>query len=449
MKLAVDSLAALDTAMQAGAYSDYIYMYPPRQAYRKLEPESLEIRSTVKQALEERNDINLYVHVPFCAQICRFCNLYTTAIHDGEIYSEYVDRVISELDGYASADVLPASPRWRTLYFGGGTPSALPLDLLGVLLSAIRNRFDIRDVEETAIEVAPETVTADYLEGLRSLGFDRVSVGFQSTSSAELRSIGRSYSAEKQVEIAATAMKLGFRNLCLDLIFGLPGQDERSWRHSLQSVIAMRPHTICCYQWTSRPNTGFQRMGLDRPPGPELRNLYYVACRQLEEAGYIQETHVRWISNGGGYLQKQYHWGLQNLLGLGAGARSYFWKVDLRNGYSLKSRQSALQTYLKTTGIGWETTLEGYLMPEDERRRKAVILGIHSLDREWFRNLFGTDVQELFPNEINGLKQRNLIEVSSDSIKLTRKGAAHRDLIVQLFFSARARELTQEWRYDE
>ena len=163
MKLAVDSLAALDTAMQAGAYSDYIYMYPPRQAYRKLEPESLEIRSTVKQALEERNDINLYVHVPFCAQICRFCNLYTTAIHDGEIYSEYVDRVISELDGYASADVLPASPRPRPLDSGGDTVSA-PLDLLGVLLSAIRNRFDIRDVEKTAIEVAPETVTADYLE---------------------------------------------------------------------------------------------------------------------------------------------------------------------------------------------------------------------------------------------------------------------------------------------
>jgi oxygen-independent coproporphyrinogen-3 oxidase len=449
MKLTVDSLAALDRAIQAGAYSDYIYMYPPRQAYRKLDSESLEIRSTVRQALEERNDINLYVHVPFCAQICRFCNLYTTAIHDSEIYSEYVDRVISEVEGYASANIVPASPRWRTLYFGGGTPSALPLDLLGALLSAIRSRFDIRDIEETAIEVAPETVTADYLEGLRGLGFDRVSMGFQSTSSAELRSIGRSYSADKQAEIAATAIGLGFRNLCLDLIFGLPGQDERSWRNSLQSVIAMRPHTICCYQWTSRPNTGFQRMGLDRPPGPELRNLYYIACRELEEAGYTQETHVRWISDGGGYLQKQYHWGLQNLLGLGAGARSYFWNVDLRNGYSLKNRKSALQTYIKTKGIGWEATPEGYPMPEDERRRKAVILGLHSLDRGWFRNLFGIDARDLFSDEINGLEQRSLVEVSTDSIKLTRKGTAYRDLVVQLFFSTRARELTREWRYDE
>src|ERR1017187_5857146 len=127
MKLTVDSLAALDRAIQAGAYSDYIYMYPPRQAYRKLDSESLEIRSTVRQALEERNDINLYVHVPFCAQICRFCNLYTTAIHDIDIYKQYVDRVILEVEAYTSAEILPASPRWRTLYFGGGTPSALPL----------------------------------------------------------------------------------------------------------------------------------------------------------------------------------------------------------------------------------------------------------------------------------------------------------------------------------
>src|SRR6202021_2926453 len=109
---------------------------------------------------------------------------------------------------------------------------------------------------------------------------------------------------------------------------------------------------------------------------------YYIACQELERAGYAQETHVRWISDGGGYLQKEYHWGLQSLLGLGAGARSYFWDVDLRNGYSLKTRQTALKTYLNSTGLGWQASPQGYLMPEEERQRKAVILGIHSLDRE-------------------------------------------------------------------
>jgi oxygen-independent coproporphyrinogen III oxidase len=449
MELPVDSLASLDTAMAAGRYSDYIYMYPPRQAYRQLDMKFPTIRAMVRRALAARNDINLYVHVPFCAQICRFCNLYTTAIRDGDIYRQYTDRVIGEAEAYADSDMLPVAPRWRTLYFGGGTPSALPLDLLDGLLSALRNRLSVDHVEETAIEVAPETVTIEYLKGLRVLGFDRVSMGFQSTSPVEIRSIGRSYSTEKQAEIAEAAMKLGFRNLCLDLIFGLPGQDQRSWQRSLKSVIAMHPHTICCYQWTSRPNTGFQRMGLHRPAGDDMRELYYSACRELEHAGYMQETHVRWISDGGGYLQKQYHWGLQNLLGLGAGARSYFWNVDLRNGYSIKIRRNALEAYLKSGGVGWQAAPEGYQMCADERQRKAIILGIHSLGREWFKNLFGVDPLALFPGEIQGLEQRKLIEVTRERICLTGKGRANRDLIVQLFFSDTARTLTREWTYDE
>lgn len=449
MKLSVYDLPTLDKAIEGGEYSDYIYMYPPRQTYRALDRETAHISKLVRSSLQVNRDINLYVHVPFCAQICRFCNLYTTSIRNGNIYAQYVNRVISEVDAYQSTGILPSNPRWRTLYLGGGTPSALPLELLDTLMSALRTRFAINEIEETAIEVAPETITSDYLKSLRELGFDRVSMGFQSTSPTEIRSIGRSYSVERQVDIAAAAIDLGFRNLCLDLIFGLPGQDDRSWRQSLSAVIAMKPHTICCYQWTARPNTGFSRMGAQRPPGSEMRKLYYIAARELSKAGYIQETHVRWVLGGGGYLQKQYHWGLQTLLGLGAGARSYFWTVDLRNGYSLKDRRQALQTYLNSTGLGWQSAPEGFVMPENERRRKAVVLGIHSLDRHWFEELFGDDVASLFPDEISGLQQRRLIDVSRDRISLTETGQAHRDLVVQLFFSEAVRRLVQEWRYDE
>jgi oxygen-independent coproporphyrinogen-3 oxidase len=448
MRLSVESLDTLDAAIAAGEYSDYLYMYPPRQAYRRLGDLS-RASDMVRAALHSRSDVNLYIHVPFCAQICRFCNLYTTSVRDGDTYTQYAERVQAEARAYASSDLLPGRVRWRTLYFGGGTPSALPIELLGKLLSGVRDSLAITDVEELAIEVSPETVTPEYLRGLRALGFDRISMGFQTASPAEIRLIGRSYPVAKQADIARLTMDLGFRNLCLDLIFGLPGQDKRSWVDSLRSVIAMRPHTICCYQWTSRPNTGFGRMGLHAPSGPEMRELYHLACGELHEAGYTQETHVRWIGDGGGYLQKKYHWGLQNLLGLGAGARSYFWDIDLRNGYSLKARKTALESYLGTDGIGWRTPLEGYEMSDDERRRKAVVLGIHALDRGWFTRTFGADVTAFFPNEIDGLRQRGLLQVTDDQISLSGKGMAHRDLTVQLFFSDKARGLTREWNYDE
>lgn len=448
MKLSVHSLDTLDAAMAAGEYPDYLYMYPPRQAYRRLDDRS---RATgkVQASLCSRTDINLYIHVPFCAQICRFCNLYTTPVRGGDIFTRYADRVVAEAHAYASSGLLPSTLRWRTVYFGGGTPSALPIELLAKLLSNVRSILAVADIEELAIEVSPETITDEYLRGLRAIGFDRISMGFQTTSAAEMRQIGRSYEVARQADIANITMDLGFSNLCLDLIFGLPGQSKRSWTESLRSVIAMRPHTICCYQWTSRPNTGFARMGLHKPVGPDMRELYYLAVKELKEAGYAQETHVRWVSGGGGYLQKKYHWGLQNLLGLGAGARSYLWDIDLRNGYSLKNRMTALESYLGSEGIGWQSTLEGYEMSDGERRRKAVVLGLHDLNRGWFARTFGEDVTDLFPDEISGLHHRGLIEISDDRVSLTDKGMAHRDLVVQLFFSDEVRRLAREWDYEE
>lgn len=296
MRLPVEDLGTLDAAITAGEYPDYVYMYPPRQAYRRLGDLS-RASSMARSSLHERPDINLYIHIPFCAQICRFCNLYATSVRDASVHKQYADRVSAEARAYAGSGLLPAAVRWRTLYFGGGTPSALPIELLGDLLSDVRGSLAIDDVEELAIEVSPETVTPQYLGELREIGFDRISMGFQTTSPAEMRAIGRSYSLAKQRDIAGLTMDLGFRNLCLDLIFGLPGQDKQSWAESLQAVIAMRPHTICCYQWTSRPNTGFGRMGLHAPSGPEMRQLYYLACSELKEAGYEQETHVRWVSD--------------------------------------------------------------------------------------------------------------------------------------------------------
>lgn len=449
MLLRVSDPTSLEAAIRSDHYSDYIYMYPPRQAYRRLLASKEVLVESVKRSLAAKNDINLYIHIPFCAQICRFCNLYTTSIHDVSIYEQYIARVLREAESHMEYGLIPHNVRWQTLYLGGGTPSALPLATLERLVSGLRTCFSITQIEETAIEVAPETITGEYLIGLRSLGFDRVSMGLQSTSAREVRSIGRSYPLSKQADITRKMMELGFRNVCLDLIFGLPGQDELSWRTSVQAVLNMNPHTICCYQWTSRPHTGFDRMGFEKPSGSLLRTLYHIACSELEEAGYIQETHVRWARAGGGYLQKQYHWGLGTVLGLGAGARSYLWERDLRNGYSIQDRHVTLSTYLSSQGLGWPMFLEGFEMSDDERIRKAVVLGLHYLRRRWFRETFGKDVMSIFGREIKTLHLRGLVEITDEVIALTRKGMAYRDEIVQLFFSDRVRRLTLGWNYDE
>lgn len=449
MRLPVTDLASLDRVIDQDYYSDYIYMYPPRQAYRGLPRAPIDARSSLRRSLICADCPNLYIHVPFCAQICRFCNLYTTTLRSGSVIEEYVNRVVAEASAYASEMIREPGINWRTLYFGGGTPSALPLDQIEKLLVEVKRALSVSDLEETAIEVAPEVATVEYLEGLRRLGFDRVSMGFQSTADAELRLIGRSYPVHQQAELVSASQALGFRNLCLDLIFGLPEQTNASWLASLRSVTKMRPQTICCYQWTQRPHTGFARMGFSRPSGKLLRSMYAMACRELSEAGYAQETHVRWRLEGGGYLQKQYHWGLGTLLGLGAGARTYSWEIDLRNGYSVRNRRQPLEAYLQSSGLGWDGEPDGFVMTPDERMRKAVILNIHDLDRNWFAKLFDMDVMEIFGGDLTGLEERALLNISSEAVRLTARGLAHRDSVVQLFFSDHVRKLSEEWTYAE
>lgn len=435
--------------MERDEYADYVYMYPPRQAYRRLSATPSELARGVRDSLHREPRLNVYVHVPFCAQICRFCNLYTTAVHAEPVHRRYVDRLCAEIDTYAQSDLVPAGVTWSTVYFGGGTPSVLSPEQLSTVVDALASRLGCADYEELALEVSPETVDADYVRQLREVGFQRVSMGLQTTVPTELLSIGRRYPAGHRREVVEAALSAGFANVCLDLIFGLPGQTLESWSDSLQDVVELNPQTVCAYAWTSRPHTGYGKLGLARPDGTILRRMFRLADDVLTGAGYTRESHVRWVRGEGGYLQKKYHWGMRNLLGLGAGARSYLWDVDLRNGYSLARRTTALDKYLRADGFGWSGEPDGYWMSDDERRRKAVVLGVHDLDRAWYRRTFGVDPVELFGDTLDALRQRDLVDVSDARVRLTERGVAYRDLVVQLFFSPAARGLTESWTYDE
>lgn len=449
MDLPVRDLATLDIAIGRRDYGNYVYMYPPRQAYRQLEESVPDLSQVVLKSINRFPDANAYLHIPFCAQICRFCNLYTTTVSDTSVHSRYVRRMLDEIETYFEMRTSPVD--WKTIYFGGGTPSALATEDLAVLATAIRaGTSDDAIPEELATEVSPETVDASYIRELRDVGFDRISIGLQTRSRDELALIGRSYAVDRQLEIVQAVKDARFGNLCLDLIFGLPGQSLSTWKKSLQETINFDPETICAYAWTARPYTGFGKLNSPRPDGNTLQTMFRAADEVLQEAGYRRETHVRWVKRNGGYLQKKYHWGLSTLVGFGAGARSYLDGIDLRSGYSVRNRRSPLNAYLESCGFGWITSPYGYLMNDDEQRRKAVILGLHDFDNKSYEARFGSSVEQDFGVELfEGLWARDLLTVSQGRMSLTDRGMGYRDLIVQLFFSAEARNRTEGFNYDE
>jgi oxygen-independent coproporphyrinogen III oxidase len=447
MRVVLDQPDGLGNCIEQEQIADYVYMYPPRQAYRPLDPAEA-LRSSFR-SLDKSNDLNLYFHFPFCKQICAFCNLFSTVERDEDKFEVYLDYVLKELDTFAKH---VAGKKIETLYLGGGTPSLLSPHLFERLFIFLRERtgVDVSQVSEVALEVAPDTVEEEKFKRYREIGINRVNLGVQSLSPGELHVIGRRYGCSTPLHALDIVQRIGFDNICVDLIYGLFGQTMESWQSSVMEVLEREPETICAYALTLRPVTGFSARGYRHVDGASQLAKYDFARETLVTAGYRQETHVRYIKQGkGGYLQKANHWRLQNVLGIGAGARSYLWEGDFRSGYSVRRRKEALHHYMARvaqTGYGFA---DGFLMTDDERRRKAVILGLLHLDRQWYVDMFGDDPLDDFPEQFAELSRLDLVTCDKRLVMLTAKGVRHRDLIVQSFFSEKVRELLATFDYVE
>lgn len=424
---------------------DYVYMYPPRQTYRSFG--TADVLPLIVSSLERSDSLNLYVHFPFCRQTCAFCNLFTVVSRDESLFETYTACLERETAYYGR---WIQGKRIGTVYIGGGTPSLLPTRLLARLLRYLQDciGFDISRVDEVSLEVSPETVDYEKLCALRDLGINRVNIGMQSAADEELHLIGRRYGSSTPLRALEIAQGVGFRNVCVDLIYGLQGQTFDSWRASLEAVLRFGPDTVCAYPLTLRPVTGFSEKGYRFVSAQDQYTKYDYARARLTADGYHQETHVRYVKNQrGGYLQKSNHWSLQNVLGLGAGARSYLWHCDYRNGYGARNRMRVLNRYMenvRSLGHGRE---DGFVMDEDERRRKAVILGLIDLNRAWFGKLFGADPVEVFPLELGIFSELGLLEQQGEHFRLASRGVRHRDVLVQALFSERVRALVKDFDY--
>jgi oxygen-independent coproporphyrinogen III oxidase len=427
---------------------DYIYMYPPRQAYYPVSRDWLEGLITTSLQRTAAQPLNLYLHFPFCRQICGFCNLYSVVARPGEQFAEYVDVLGREMRRHAR---LTTGRQIDTIYLGGGTPSILPARELDSCLSHVENAFRTSRsrVAEVAIEVAPDTVDLAKLRELAGIGINRINLGLQTTSDTGLHEIGRRHGFASAKQVIYDAMTCGFDNVCIDLIYGLPGQSVDDWRAIVEDVLAFGAPTICAYPLTLRPGTGFAHKAITLSGADQYRK-YEIARDLLRAAGYLQETHVRYVVPArGGYRQKRNHWAGQDVLGIGAGARGYLRDCDYRNGYSIRRRRTALEAYYAQQAAEDWTATSGFCLGDDERMRRRVILGLLDLDRDRFRAEFGADVLDIFGEQISRLAGLGLLAVENDRVWLTESGRKYRDLLVQLFFSREVWKRIADFDYVE
>src|SRR3954471_5155848 len=268
----------------------------------------------------------LYVHIPFCFHKCHYCDFYSITRQTEDRMSRFVDLILDEATLWTANPARPL-PRPRTVFFGGGTPSLLPVPHMRRLILGLREQFEFDRLEEWTIECNPATVSAEYLAMLRELGVDRLSFGAQSFDRAELQTLERHHDPDdvpRSIELARAA---GFDRLNLDLIYAVPGQTLDSWAHSLDATLSLGTSHVSCYGLTYEPNTPMavkKRLGLLRATEESLELEMFRHARAATAAKGLPAYEIsNYASPGEECRHNLVYWTGGDYLGLGPSAASH------------------------------------------------------------------------------------------------------------------------------
>lgn len=265
--------------------------------------------------------LGLYIHIPFCKAKCIYCDFYS------------LPRAEERMDAYGAA-LLRRFAAWQdkcaaytvdTVYFGGGTPSYLGQERLSRLLAGIFAHFHVEEDAEITLEANPDSAQdVSALRALREAGFNRISLGMQSSQDAELKRIGRIHTHEETVRAVATARAAGFDNLSLDLIYGLPQQTADGWMENLRAAAALSPEHLSCYGLKVEEGTPLAAMTVSLPDDEAQSEMYLAAVDFLAGAGYGQYEISNFCRAGRESRHNARYWALSEYLGFGCGAHSDF-----------------------------------------------------------------------------------------------------------------------------
>jgi len=326
--------------------------------------------------MNPRHDgIGLYLHIPFCERRCRFCAFFTSG-HRDERGAAFVADLIKEIERAGDAGLVRGRPV-ETLYFGGGTPTALSPEQLLAVLGHCRRRFDIAPGAEIAIEANPAGVDAPALRALRDGGITRVSFGAQSFDDAELDAAGTPHRAGDIAKAVRAAREAGIATVNLDLMYGLPGQSPARWLANLDAAIALAPDHLSFYGLTIEEGTQFYRDREDGrltlPDEDAMADLYQMGRERLGTAGYLQYEVSNFARPGHVCRHNLGYWTDREWLGLGPSAHSYL------DGDRF-SNVASLSEYHRLVEGGVAPVAEREKGTPELRVREAVAFGLRTVE---------------------------------------------------------------------
>ncbi|WP_034641537.1 coproporphyrinogen-III oxidase family protein, partial [Desulfovibrio inopinatus] len=441
----------LGDSISKGEIPPYLYCYPPRSSYRELKSPLTwdEIwEEDKKNSLTD--ELNLYIHVPFCRYKCGYCNLYTVVSRDQDLYDAYIDAVVKQLFRY---EKVLQSRTLRTVYFGGGTPTLLSRQNFLSLFTALSTIYPNwrNSSYEVCLEATPDSIAddPDFLNFLIDNGVTRVNMGVQSLDSSELKQAGRgNANVETIVKAFEIVNKSPLPNLSVDLINGFAGQTDELWKSSVDALISFAPQTISTYFLTVRPDALFAQTGAySYHRDPALYNRYDYARKTILSAGYIPETNIRYKQQGrGGYIQKCLQFHGVPYLGIGAGARTYTNTVDYLLNTDTQPSLDKVKKYISDIDNGIETVSVGFEYNDEERIRKRLVLDLFDLDLQQLEPYNWESHKDLFTPILDAAEHHGLLQrVGATRLQLTPKGYKYRDNLSWLFCSPKVVDADHEF----
>lgn len=274
-------------------------------------------------ARKDKKPLGIYVHVPFCRSKCQYCDFYSLTTKDDRLLDGYLDAVCAHIR--ESGELCPGY-EVDTIYFGGGTPSYFGADGIAAILSAIRKSFDVAYAAEITFEANPDSVTPKLLRRLRGEGFNRVSLGIQCDDDKILEKIGRPHNYAQAVNAVKMIRRAGFRNLSVDLIYGLPDQTLESWQETLDNVLSLKPEHISCYGLKLEEGTPLYKYRQYNvlPDDDAQADMYLAAVDILRGKGMRQYEISNFCRRGMESRHNLKYWMGQEYLGFGPDASSDF-----------------------------------------------------------------------------------------------------------------------------
>ena len=361
---------------------------------------------------------HLYVHIPFCARICPYCAFYKELLDKSQT-PRFCEAILRELETYTESRALQPA----TIYFGGGTPTALTTAQLEFLLGGFRRLLDLSDLVEWTMEANPGSVSATKAALLRRLGITRISLGVQSWDNDLLKLLGREHDARQAEQSFEIFRHAGFTNLNVDLMFGLPGQSIDQWRNTLERTIALNPEHISTYCLTYEEDTEFflrHARGEFRQNSDADAEFFEMAMALLESAGYEHYEISNYARPGFRSEHNRSYWIGEDYLGIGPSA---FSTVGLRRWQNLAD----FRRYSDAVLSGDNAVASVEQLTEQMKRAERVALSL--------RTVHGVPAQLLdsFEAQTQEFIKLGLLAKANDRFVLTRAGKSVADSVAVEF----------------